>query len=198
LSIRAIRLRYLLPGIIFPISLALWIDYNLSPRVSDDSPVCWYWYGSLLSACLNFPAYMYSSFAEPLWHLSFRLGRLWIAPRTVLFFAIVIVFWYWIGKTIERALRIQPAIVRRPQGWWLALLAFAAAWGILIAIAVSFEAVSLLWTFNWFYLRYIATDLELMKAAQVIWGIFLASYYSRRFVADLRARRVVWKAPSVT
>ena len=192
------RLRYLLPGIIFPISLALWIEYNLSPRVSDDSPVCWYWYGSLSSACLNFPAYMYSSFAEPLWHLSFRLGRLWISPRIMLFFAIVIVFWYWIGRTIERSRAVQPATDHRPQRLWLALLAFAAGWWILIAIAVSFEAVSLLWTRNWWYLRYIATDLELMKVSQVMWAIFLASYYSRRFLADLRARRVGPEAPAVT
>jgi hypothetical protein len=191
------RLRYLLPGIIFPISLALWIEYNLSPRVSDDSPVCWYWYGSLSSACLNFPAYMYSSFAEPLWHLSFRLGRLWISPRIMLFFAIVIVFWYWIGRTIERSRAVQPATDHRPQRLWLALLAFIAGWWILIAIAVSFEAVSLLWTRNWWYLRYIATDLELMKVSQVMWAIFLASYYSRRFLADLRARRVGPEAPAV-
>src|SRR5579864_576847 len=95
------RLRYLLPGIIFPFSLGSWIAYYLSVRASDDSPAPWYWYGSLLSACLNFPAFIYSAPAQPLWHLGIRLGKLWIEPRMVVFFLVVIVFWFWIGARIE-------------------------------------------------------------------------------------------------
>ncbi len=133
MRLRKIPWRFLLPGVIFPMSVATWVQYYLSVRASDDSPAPWYWFGSPISAWLNFPAYVYSAPAQPLARFGVRLGRLWVQPRIVTFFLLVLVFWYWIGIRLSlgerRRLRIQwtksqagPTFFMRwarPCGYWL-------------------------------------------------------------------------------
>jgi hypothetical protein len=187
-----------LPGVIFPLSVAFWIEYYLSVRASDDSPVPWHWYGSLLSACLNFPAFIYSAPVQLFRHSGFQLGRLWIGSRTVAFFIIVFVFWYWIGKAIEGWLtgHKQPASSPKLSGVRLAVIGIAAACWILIAVGVTFDGISLVWKCSWYYLRYLATDLELIQVAQWMWSVGLAIHYCRNFRDELRTRANMTAAQS--
>src|SRR5579859_7853155 len=113
MRLRKIPWRFLLPGVIFPMSVATWVQYHLSVRASDDAPAPWYWFGSPVSAWLNFPAYVYSAPVQPLARFGIRLGRLWVQPRIVTFFLLVFVFWYWVGIRVESW---RAATIRHPAG----------------------------------------------------------------------------------
>lgn len=186
---RSIPWRYVLPAIIFPVSMWSWIQYQLSVRVFDDSPVPWYWYGGLWSACLNFPAYNFPAPFETLHRLHFRIGRLWIEPRIISFFLIVLLFWFWIGTRFESWVRAEKA-PRVSQGFMtfrLVVLALTAALWLLFAVGTVYDTVHFLRDY-WRYTLYIAWDLDMMKAAQLLWSVLLAVYYLRRFLLGVRAK----------
>jgi hypothetical protein len=120
--------------------------------------------------------------------LGFKLAKLWIEPRIIVFFLVVFVFWCWIGARFESwAIRGKNAVTARPSKVRLVLLALAASLWILVAIGVTFDAVFLVSRSSWYALRYLYGDLELMRVAQLLWSAVLASYYCRRFIQGLRA-----------
>jgi hypothetical protein len=189
MHIQKIRWRYLLPGVILPYSLWSWIDYYTSVRASDDSPAPWYWYGGLASACLNFPAFIYSAFAQPLHHLGFRLGKLWIDPRMIAFFLGVFMFWYWVGRQLEswsvggnqhgRYKRTRPRLV---------LLGLIGVLWIFVTLGTIADTSFLVHNMSWYALGHLYGDFELMRVAELIWSVMLARYYCRTFAQTLRAR----------
>jgi len=190
MRIRKIPWRFLLPGVIFPMSVMTWVEYYRSVRASDDSPAPWYWYGGPLSAWLNFPAFVYSAPAQPLVTFGIRLGRLWIQPRIVTFFLLVFVFWYWIGSRIESW--AAPQTVRaggeRPSRVRHVLYAVGAALWILISVGTTYELAFMMHVSSWYSLRYLYSDRELLDLAQFLWSTILATYYCRRFARGLRAK----------
>jgi len=187
---RKIPWRFLLPGVIFPMSIVSWVQYHLSVRASDDSPAPWSWYGGLLSACLNFPAFVYSAPAQALFRLHLRVGKLWIEPRIVTFFLIVFVFWYWVGTRAESlaAPRTTQRTYAKPTRMMRVLFAIGAALWILVAIGTAYDFASMVPVSGWYGLRYLYRDWELMSLAQVFWSVILGAYYSRKFVLGFRVR----------
>lgn len=189
MRLRKIPWRFLLPGVIFPMSVATWVQYYLSVRASDDSPAPWYWFGSPISAWLNFPAYVYSAPAQPLARFGVRLGRLWVQPRIVTFFLLVLVFWYWIGIRVEswRAPKATDPVDEKPSGTYV-LYALGAALWILVAFGTAWDVASVVHTSSWYSLRYLSGDWELLHVTQFLWAVILAVYYSRRFVSGLKSK----------
>jgi hypothetical protein len=187
---RSILFRYLLPGVVFSFSLQSWVSYHLSLRVYDDAPAPSYWYGDLVSACLNFPAFVYSAFAQPLWRLGFRVGRVYVEPRIIVFFVIVIIFWGWIGAGIERkfAFENQNSIHAKPSKFWLVALGLAASLWILVSVGITYDLLWMLKFRSWYYLRYVALESEIMTTAQLLWSVLLGVYFSRRFARGIQSR----------
>jgi len=185
--VRNIPWRFLLPGVIFPTSIAGWVRYGLSLRASDDVPVQWYWYGSPFSALLNFPAYVYSAPAQMLFRFGIRVGKLWIEPRIVTFFVLVIVFWYWLGTKIESfaAPRSMPPVREGTGRSALALHVLGAALWAMVALGTIYDLQHMVHIYGWDRLRNFAGDWELLKIAQLLWGVILAVYYCSRVARDL-------------
>jgi hypothetical protein len=181
--------RYLLPGIIFPMSLAMWLQYHLSIRASDDSQPAWAWYGSPISAALNFPAFVYSGPANLLFRIGvpgFNVGKLWIHPQIVLFFLLVIVHWHWIGRKIEcRDLPESDSPPRKPARLLIALYGLGAALWILFVVGGVQGVVE---TWLWLHRSNLIWDREIYPFTGMLWSVGLAAYYSRSFVRGLLAR----------
>jgi hypothetical protein len=181
--------RFVLPGIIFPMSLAMWLQYHLSLRASDDSQPAWGWYGSPISAALNFPAFVYSGPANWLFRMGvpgFNVGKLWVHPQIVLFFLLVIAHWYWIGgKVDDRPLRRSDSPPRKPAPLLVALYGLCAALWILFIIG-TVQAVAEVWL--WLHRSPAIWDREIYPFTSVLWSVGLSVYYSRSFVRGLRAR----------
>jgi hypothetical protein len=190
MHVRKIPWRFLLPGVIFPMSIMTWVRYYLSVRAFDDSPAPWYWYGGLLSACLNFPAYVYSAPAEPLYKFGIRLGRLWIQPRNVMFFLLVFVFWYWVGTKVESWTGAKTTLLvrERPGRATLILYALGATVWILIAAGTTYQFAYMVRVSSWYALRYLFVDPHLMAVTEFLWSIVLSAYYCRSFARGLRGR----------
>src|ERR1017187_947501 len=193
MHVRKIPWRFLLPGVIFPLSITTWVQYKLSVRASDDAPAPWGWYGNPFSAWLNFPAYVYSAPAQMLFRLGIRLGKLWIEPRIVTFFLFVFVFWYWVGTRIER--RAAPrATDPTPHGLSRLrqiLNALGADLWILVTIGTAYDLAYMVHVLSWYSLRYLYGDWELLKVTQFLWSVILAVYYSGRFVRGLHIKPMV-------
>ena len=189
MRLRKIPWRFFLPGVIFPLSVVTWVQYYLSVRASDDTPAPWYWFGSQLSAWLNFPAYVYSAPAQPLARFGIRLGRLWVQPRIVTFFLLVFVFWYWVGVRVEswRAAKATDPVDEKP-GRKFVLHALVAALWIFVAFGAAWDFASVVHAYSWYSLRHLYGDWELLHATQLLWSVILAVYYSRRFVRDFRVK----------
>jgi hypothetical protein len=190
MSLRNTPWRFLLPGVIFPMSIVTLMQYYLSFRASDDSPAPWCWYGGRLSAWLNFPAFIYSAPAQVLFRWGFRLGKLWIEPRMVAFFLLLVVFWYWAGATIE-SWAAQGAAQRayeKPSRLMHVLYALGAALWMLVVVGTAYDLASMVHVSSWYGLRYLYRDSELMSLAQCLWSVLLAVYYSGKFVRGFRAR----------
>jgi len=189
MRIRKIPWRFLLPGVIFPMSVATWVQYYLSVRASDDSPAPWYWFGGRVSAWLNFPAYVYSAPAQPFTRFGIRLGGLWVQPRIVTFFFFVLVFWYWVGIRVEswRAAETTDLIDEKPSRTYV-LYALGAALWILVAVGTAWDVASVVHAYSWYGLRYLYGDWELLHSAQFLWSVILAVYYSRRFVREFKLK----------
>jgi hypothetical protein len=190
MHLRKMPWRYFLPGVIFPMSIATWVQYYLSARASDDAPAPWYWYGGPLSAWLNFPAYVYSTPAQPLVRFGIRLGGLWLEPRVVTFFLLVFMFWYWVGTHAESwgAAKIPPQVGEKPSRVRRALYSFGAIVWIWVTIGTVLRVASMVHRLSWYGLRYVYRDAELLVLAQLFWSAILAVYYSRKFVQGLQAR----------
>ncbi len=186
MRIRNIRLSFWLPCLIFPMTVATWVQYWLSVRASDDSPASWYWYGGLWSACLNFPAFVYSRVVSAPFRLvglrSFVFGRLWLEPETLVFFPMVVVFWYWIGKNFDEWLvnegRYHPNAERR-----IMMLGFygtsACFWG-LITVGLIYDMASAGYISSWHLFTYFL-DRSLQGCAHILWSVALAILFARRF-----------------
>src|SRR5579859_656458 len=98
----------------------------------------------MLSACLNFPAYVYSAPAQPLHRFGVRLGKLWIQPRIAMFFLLVFAFWYWAGIRVESRRAAQTMhLVGRTRRPMFALYALAAALWIFLAFGTAWDFASL-------------------------------------------------------
>jgi hypothetical protein len=190
MHVRKIPWRFLLPGVIFPMSIVTWVRYYLSVRAFDDSPASWYWYGGLLSACLNFPAYVYSAPAQPLHKFGITLGRLWIQPRNVMFFLLVFVFWYWVGTKVESWTGAKTTLLvrERPGRVTLILYALGVTLWIFVAVATAYDLALMAHVSSWFALRYLFVDPELMAVTEFLWSVILAVYYFRRFVRDVELK----------
>jgi len=133
-------------GIVFPASVVVWAQYQMSVRASDDSPAPWHWFGSPISAALNFPAFVYSAPAYGLYRMGvpgFNVGRLWIHPQVVAFFLLIIVHWYWIGRKIEYWGEPKPN-PSKPGHALIALYGVGAAFWILWVVG-SVQAVVRMW-----------------------------------------------------
>ncbi|MGB9203285.1 MAG: hypothetical protein WCB94_04840 [Terriglobales bacterium] len=167
----------------------MWLQYHLSIRASDDSQPAWAWYGSPISAALNFPAFVYSGPATLLFRIGvpgFNVGKLWIHPQIVLFFFLVIVHWYWIGQKIEhRVLRESDSPPRKPTLLLVALYGLGAALWILFVIGTVQAVVE---TWLWLRRSNLIWDREIFPVAWVLWSVGLSVYYSRSFVRALRVR----------
>ena len=181
--------RLLLPGIILPASVAMWLAYYTSVRASDDSQPAWAWYGSPISAALNFPAFVYSGPANWLYRMgvpAFNVGKLWIHPQVVAFFLLVIVHWYWMGRKIEHwgapKLQLAPA---KPDYTLIVLYGLGAGVWILFAFGSAYGVVEV-----WLWLRHstLFWDREIYPLACVLWAVGLSAYYSTSFVRSLRVR----------
>jgi hypothetical protein len=178
--------RFLFPGIVFPASVVLWVQYQMSVRASDDSPVPWHWFGSPISAALNFPAFVYSGPAVWLYRMgvpAFTVGRLWIDPQVVAFFLLIIVHWYWIGRKIEYWGEPKP----NPSKAGHALIALygvgAAFW--LLWVVGSVQAVVRMWPLA---LSPLLWRSDLYVLIPLLWSVGLSAYYSTSFVRSLRLR----------
>jgi hypothetical protein len=186
---RKIPWRFLLPGLIFPMSIVSWVQYYLSVRASDDSPAPWYWFGSPLSAWLNFPAYVYSAPAQPLDRFGIRLGRLWVHPRILMFFLLVIVFWYWAGIRVEswRAARTKDSVDEKPSRAFV-LYALGAVLWIFVAFGTAWDFASAVHLYS---LRSLGRhgDWDLLQITHFLWSAILAAYYARRCVLVLRGAK---------
>jgi hypothetical protein len=182
--------RFLLPGVIFPMSIVTWVQYYSSVRASDDSPAPWYWYGGPLSAWLNFPAFVYSAPAQAFYRLGIGVGKLWIEPRIVTFFLLVFAFWYWVGTRVESwtAQATTNTVYEKPSRVMYVLYGLGAALWTLVAIGTVYDLVSMVHVSSWYGLRHLYRDSELMSLAQCLWSLILAVYYSRKFVLGFRAR----------
>jgi hypothetical protein len=187
MRVRNLPWHLLLPGVIVPTSIVTWAQYRLSVRATDDSPFPWYWYGGPFSALLNFPAFIYSAPAQTLRSLSFRVGKVWIEPRTVAFFLFVFVIWYWIGMRIETSGRVHP-IHQRPSRIKLTLYGLGAGLWILLTVSTSYNLAFRSVFSSWHSLRDIYTGAELLELAQFLWSVALATYYCGVFVLGLRVR----------
>jgi len=190
MRVRNIPWRFVLPGVIFPASIAGWVQYGLSARASDDVPVQWYWYGSPFSALLNFPAYVYSAPAQMLFRFGVRVGNLWIEPRVVTFFVLVFVFWYWVGARLESwAAPKSIPLVREGKGRLTPVLyALGAALWALVTLGTIYDLLHMVHIYSWDRLRNFAGDWELLKIGQLLWGVILAVYCCSRLVRDVRLR----------
>ena len=191
MSIRKIPWRFLLPCVIFPMSVATWVQYYLSMRASDDAPAPWYWFGSPVSAWLNFPAYAYSAPAQPLARFGIRLGRLWVEPRIVTFFLLVFLFWYWVGIRVEswRAAKTTDPADEKPSGTDVVYVLGAFLW-ISVAFGTAWDIASVVHASSSYSLRYLYGDWELLHGIQFLWAVILAVYYTRRFLRDLRVKAI--------
>jgi len=187
MTIRKLPWRFVLPGLILPTSIMNWVQYQQSVRVFDDSPAPWHWYGSFLSASLNFPAYVYSAPAQPFFGLAFKVGRIRIEPRTVLFFVLVFVIWYWIGKKIEgRDLSRN----RIPSRILLVLYALGAFLWVWIACMAIFGIAFSVPTSSWRNMRYyLFRDAMLLESICFLWSLSLGWYYSKKFTQGFQARK---------
>ena len=172
----------MLPGVIFPISIATWVQHYLSVRASDDSPAPCYWFGSPFSAWLNFPAYVYSAPTQPLARFGIRLGRLGVQPRIVTFFLLVFVFWYWVGVRVEswRAAKATDPVHEKPNRAYVHYALLGAVLWILVAFGTAWDFASLVHASSWYSLRYLSGDWELLHVTQFLWSVVLAGYYFRR------------------
>jgi hypothetical protein len=188
MHLRNIPWRFLLPGVIFPMSIASWVQYCLSLRASDDSPAPWSWYGGQLSAWLNFPAFIYSAPAQAFFRFGIRVGKLRVEPRIVTFFLFVFVFWYWVGTRVE-SWAAQGAAQRayeKPSRLMHILYALGAALWILVVVGTAHDLASMVHVSSWYGLRYVYRDSELISLSQCLWSVILAVYYSRKFVRRFR------------
>src|ERR1700678_554877 len=193
MRLRNIPWRFLLPGLIFPMSIVTWVEYCQSVRASDDSPAPWSWYGGLLNACLNFPALVYSSPAQAFYRLGISVGKLWIEPRILTFFLLVCVFWYWVGSKLQSGVRqgTTHTVSEKRSRVVLVLHALGAALWILVAVGTAYELAFVVHASSRYGLRYLYhlyRDSELMSLAQFLWSVILAVYYSRKFVEGFRGR----------
>lgn len=182
--------RFLLPSVIFPMSIVTWVQYHLSVRASDDVPAPWSWYGGPFSAWLNFPAFVYSAPAQAFVRVGLRVGKLWIEPRIVAFFLLVLVFWQWVGTRIEHlsAPKATNQVRQRVSQMRRVLYALGAALWILLTVGTAYDMVSQVRLSSWYGLRHLYGDRELLDVAQFLWSSILAVYYSRKFVRGVRAR----------
>ena len=192
MRLRKIPWRFLLPGVIFPMSIGTWVQYYLSVRASDDSPAPWYWFGGPVSAWLNFPAYVYSAPAQPFIRFGIRLGRLWVQPRIVTFFLLVFVFWYWVGTKVESlaAPKDTNAVGPKPKRARRVLHVLGAALWILIAVGTAHDLAFVV-EVSRHSRHYIYGDRELLNLTQFFWSLVLAVYYSRRLAREFRSRTIV-------
>jgi predicted permease len=190
MQMRKVPWRFLLPVVIFTMSITTWVQYYLSVRASDDSPAPWYWYGGLLSACLNFPAYVYSAPTQPLHRFGIKLGSLWIEPRVITFFVIVFAFWYWVGSRIESwaTSETMHSVRKKPSRATQVPYALGAVLWVLVTIGTSYDIASTVQVSSWHGLRYLYGDRGLMIATQLLWSVLLALYYFRQFARGLGVR----------
>jgi len=174
--------------VIFPTSVATWVQYYLSVRAADDSPAPWYWYGGLLSALLNFPAHVYSAPAQALFKFGIRFGKLWIEPRIVTFFLLVFVFWYWVGTGIESLVASKAAPCSGKNNRVRQVLyALGTALWVLIALGTAYELASVVDVARhsgWHIYR----AQEVLDVTQFLWSVVLAVYFSSRLVHETRVR----------
>ncbi len=187
---RSIPWRYVLPGAVLPFSLVSWVEYRLSIRAFDDAPAPWYWYGGLVSACLNFPAYIYSVPFEPFFHRRLHFGRLYIEPRMVSFFLIVMFFWHSLGERAEnwRSGKRQDSVAKKRSATQIIVLGFFAALWLLVTAGTVADSAFLLEGTSWYAFLHLWRDIEIMKLAELSWCAILAGYYCRAFTQVLRAR----------
>ena len=186
MQIRDIHSRLWLPCVIFPATVATWVEYWRSVRASDDSPASWAWYGGFWSACLNFPAFVYSVPISAPFRLAgvrgFAFGRLWLGPQEILFFLMVIVFWYWMGKDIDRWLANRGVVRPDPGQRNLMLLLYGTGlcfWVLIFAGLVYDMAVGG-YLSSWHYFSYFL-DRSLGHCARILWSVSLAVLFARRF-----------------
>ena len=179
--------RFLFPGIVFPASLIFWVRYHMSVRAFDDSPGPWYWYGSPISAALNFPAYAYSGLANLLDRMGvpgFKVGRLWIHPQVLAFFVLIIVHWYWIGWKVEHW--GQPIQSPPPKARYALIALYgvgAAYWFLWLVATVNDSMQAVFWP-----PRAIFLGLYIDRLIRLLWSVALSAYYSTSFVRSLRIR----------
>ena len=178
--------RFLFPGIVLPASIVSWVQHQMSVRASDDAPVPWDWFGSPISAALNFPAYEYSRPAILLYRMGvpeFNVGRLWIHPQVVAFFLLIIVHWYWIGRKIEYW--GEPKLNRpsKPGHALIALYGVGAAFWLLWLIGSVTSAVR-----TWPWRLAISWNSDIYLLIPLVWSVGLSAYYSTSFVRSLRVR----------
>ena len=177
--------RFLLPGIILPASVAMWLQYYMSVRASDDSQPAWAWYGSPISAALNFPAFVYSGPANRSFRMGvpgFKAGRFWIHPQVIVFFLLVVVHWYWIGGKVEQRWPKPPS---KPAHVLIALYGIGAFLWFLFALGSVYAVVEV-----WLWLRHSAVFWahEIYPFTCLLWSVGLSVYFSKSFVGGLRAR----------
>jgi len=189
MRLRKIPWRFLLPGVIFPMSILSWVQYYLSVRASDDSPAPGYWFGSPLSAWLNFPAYVYSAPAQPLARFGIRLGKLGVQPRIVMFFSLVIVFWYWVGTKFESlaASKETNSVPASPGRALLVLNVLGATLWMLIAVGTAHDLAFVV-EVSRHSRHYIYGDRELLSVTEFLWSVVLAAYYSRGFLRYFKGK----------
>jgi hypothetical protein len=180
MRIRRAPWRFLMPGIILPLSLIAWLRYYTSVRVSDDSPPPWFWYGSPFTAWINLPAFVYSAPARLLGQAGLRgvrVGRAWVEPRTAVFFLLIALFWYWVGIKVEgHAASIQPrSRIRRVS--CLMLYALGAGLWILIAVGSTYDLIFMWHVPGWYMFPRILDSGEFYVSSRLIWGVVLGTYF---------------------
>jgi hypothetical protein len=180
MRIRRAPWRFLIPGVILPLSLIAWVRYYTSLRVFDDSPPPWSWYGSPLTAWIDFPAFVYSAPARLLSQVGLRgvrIGRAWVEPRTAVFFLLIALLWYWVGIKVEgHAVSTQPrSRIRRVS--CLMLYALSAGLWILIAIGSTYDLIFMWHVRDWYRVPRILDSEEFYVSAGLVWGVVLGTYF---------------------
>ena len=70
----------------------------------------------------------------------------------------------------------------------------AALWA-LVTLGTTYDLLHMVHIYGWDRLRDFAGDWELLKIAQLLWGVILAAYYCRRLVRDLELSEARRGAP---